>query len=104
MCTFDAPIARCETMHQMVLLDETRKECACEHGCPPGQICPLAADFARRSGLYEAHPEIGARSQPRVHATMPCTPCKCRENQSRRRSAENGFRNLKQVRRSVFRK
>ena len=70
MCTFDAPIARCETMHQMVLLDETRKECACEHGCPPGQICPLAADFARCSGLYEAHPEIGARGQPRVHATM----------------------------------
>lgn len=70
MCTFDAPIARCEAMHQMVLLDETRKECACEHGCPPGQICPLATSFARQSGLYEAHPEIGAHGQPRMHAAV----------------------------------
>lgn len=70
MCTFDAPIARCEAMNQMVLLDETRKECACEHGCPPGQICPLAANFAHLSGVYEAHPEIGARGQPRAYAAM----------------------------------
>lgn len=68
MCTFDAPIARCETMHQMVLLDETRKECAGEHGCPPGQACPLAGCFARHSGLYETHPEIKARGQLRAHA------------------------------------
>ncbi len=70
MCTFDAPIARCETMHQMVLLDETRKECACEHGCPPGQTCPLAGCFATRSGLYEAHPELGAHVLARARATM----------------------------------
>ena len=37
MCTFDAPIARCEAMNEMVLLDETRRECALEHGCPPGR-------------------------------------------------------------------
>jgi len=65
MCTFDAPIARCETMHQMVLLDETRRECACEHGCPPGQACPLAACFARQSGLYRNAP----RDPPRRPAT-----------------------------------
>jgi len=70
MCTFDAPIARCETMHQMVLLDETRKECACEHGCPPGQECPLAACFAHQSGLYEAHPEVGPHGQPRAGAAV----------------------------------
>ena len=70
MCTVDAPIARCEAMHQMVLLDETRKECAFEHGCPPGQVCPLAGCFARRSGLYEAHPEIGRHGEPRMHATL----------------------------------
>ncbi|SEG18580.1 hypothetical protein [Thauera chlorobenzoica] len=60
MSIFDAPIGRCEVVHEMVLLDETRRECACEHGCPPGQACPLAHCFARRSGLYEAHPEFKA--------------------------------------------
>ena len=60
MSVFDAPIGRCEVVHEMVLLDETRRECACEHGCPPGQACPLAHCFARRSGLYEAHPEFKA--------------------------------------------
>ena len=66
MCTFDAPIARCEAMNQMVLLDETRRECAFEHGCPPGQKCPLKGCVARQSGLYDAHPESGAHGQPRI--------------------------------------
>lgn len=70
MCTFDAPIARCEAMHQMVLLDGTRKECACEHGCPPGQICPLAGCFARHSGLYETHLQIKARAPVGAHAAV----------------------------------
>jgi len=42
---FDSPIARCEIIHEMVLIDETQTECACEHGCPPDRICPLARYF-----------------------------------------------------------
>jgi hypothetical protein len=44
-CTFDSPIARCELMHVMVLTDETQHECACEHGCSPGMVCPLTSCF-----------------------------------------------------------
>jgi hypothetical protein len=43
---FDSPIARCEIVEEMVLIDETQLECACEHGCPPDRICPLTRYFA----------------------------------------------------------
>jgi len=53
MCFIDSPIGRCEAVHEMVLLDETQKECALEHGCPPGRECPLEDCFARKSGVSE---------------------------------------------------
>lgn len=43
---FDSPIARCEIIEEMVLIDETQAECAREHDCPPDRICPLARYFA----------------------------------------------------------
>lgn len=43
---FDSPIARCEIVCEMVLIDETQAECAREHDCPPDRICPLARYFA----------------------------------------------------------
>lgn len=45
MSTFDSPIARCDAVHEMVLTDETQAECAREHACPPGRICPLCGYF-----------------------------------------------------------
>ncbi len=33
MVTFDSPIERCTVCGQFVLLDQTQKECAMEHGC-----------------------------------------------------------------------
>ena len=54
MCTFDSPIGRCEVVCEMVLLDETEQECAREHQCPKGQACPLAGQFAERSGVSSA--------------------------------------------------
>lgn len=51
MCFFDSPVGRCEAVREMVLLDETQAECACEHGCPPGRVCPLAGCFTAVSGL-----------------------------------------------------
>jgi hypothetical protein len=46
MSVFDSPIARCDAVHEMVLTDETQAECAREHACPPGRICPLCGYFA----------------------------------------------------------
>lgn len=45
MCTFDSPFERCPVCQQIVLLDSTQKECAHEHDCAPGQVCPLGAYF-----------------------------------------------------------
>ena len=53
MCTFDSPIARCEAVHEMVLMDETQAECACEHDCPADRKCPLSAYFTKMSGVVE---------------------------------------------------
>jgi hypothetical protein len=58
MSIIDSPIGRCEAVHEMVLLDETQQECACEHGCPAGFDCPLAGYFAEVSGLSEEDAEM----------------------------------------------
>jgi hypothetical protein len=42
---FDSPFTFCAKCGEMVLLDQTRRECAAEHRC--GDIgCPLAAMFS----------------------------------------------------------
>lgn len=46
MCTFDAPISRCEIVREMVITDQTQRECAFEHGCAPGTRCPLEGFFS----------------------------------------------------------
>lgn len=51
MSFIDSPIGRCEAVKEMVLLDETQRECAREHDCPPGRNCPLEGCFALVSGL-----------------------------------------------------
>lgn len=43
---FDSPVARCEVIREMVLIDETQAECAREHDCPADRECPLARYFA----------------------------------------------------------
>jgi hypothetical protein len=53
MSFFDAPLARCEAVRQMVLTDETQAECAREHDCPPGFKCPLCGYFTESSGISE---------------------------------------------------
>lgn len=57
MCFFDSPVAPCEKVHEMVLLDETQQECAHEHDCPPGRECPLAGRFTEVSGIDPEHAE-----------------------------------------------
>lgn len=42
---FDSPIDRCPVCGQMVLLDQTRRECAREHGCDEALPCPLEKYF-----------------------------------------------------------
>jgi len=55
MCFFDSPIGRCEVAREMVLLDQTQRECAREHGCPPGQACPFDSCFCEMSGVSAEH-------------------------------------------------
>ena len=43
---FDSPVAPCPVCGEMVLLDETQRECAREHGCHPDTPCPLQKCFA----------------------------------------------------------
>jgi len=38
---FDSPVAPCPVCREMVLLDQTRRECAREHHCPDLTACPL---------------------------------------------------------------
>lgn len=45
MSTFDSPIARCPAVREMVLTDQTQAQCAREHDCPPGTVCPLCGYF-----------------------------------------------------------
>jgi hypothetical protein len=53
MSIFDAPLARCEDFHTLVMTDETQAECAHEHDCPPGHKCPLVSYFTESSGISE---------------------------------------------------
>jgi len=45
MSVFDSPIARCEAAREMVLTDVTQAECAREHDCSAGRVCPLCGYF-----------------------------------------------------------
>ena len=53
MSFFDAPIARCEAVRELVLTDATQHECALDHDCPPGRECPLAGYFTDTSGVAD---------------------------------------------------
>lgn len=53
MSFIDTPISRCEAVREMVLTDQTQRQCALEHGCPPGRNCPLDGCFAEISGVTE---------------------------------------------------
>ena len=56
MCTFDAPISRCEAMRCMVITDQTQRQCAAEHECPKGMKCPLGSCFTGWTVRAAAHP------------------------------------------------
>lgn len=42
---FDSPMDYCTVCGEMVALDQTRAECAREHGCSPDTVCPLLDYF-----------------------------------------------------------
>lgn len=60
MSGFDVRFAPCEAVHEMVITDQTQRECSCEHECPPGRKCPLDGCFYEVSGVSEeeAPPEL----------------------------------------------
>jgi hypothetical protein len=43
---FDSPIECCPVCGEMVLLDQTKFECAREHNCKPDTECPLQKYFS----------------------------------------------------------
>lgn len=43
---FNSPLNYCPVCRQYVALDQSRRECAREHGCLPQQPCPLAHLFS----------------------------------------------------------
>lgn len=45
MSYLDSPIGRCEAERTMVLTDQTQRQCAEEHKCPAGRVCPLEGCF-----------------------------------------------------------
>ena len=57
MRTLYTPIARCEVEHQMVRIDQPQRQCALEHGCPEGRVCPVDFCFVN---VYEAYRRPGA--------------------------------------------
>lgn len=63
MCTFDAPISRCEAMRCMVITDQTQAQCAAEHDCPSGLRCPLVGCFTGVAPVRQARPR---RARPDV--------------------------------------
>jgi len=60
---FDSPFTYCAKCGEMVLLDQTRRECAAEHRC--GDIeCPLAAVF---SGIdFQPEPSTATTTKART--------------------------------------
>ncbi len=66
MSFFDSPIGRCDAVHEMVLLDETQQECAREHDCPAGRLCPLEGYFAET-----AETDVRSVRPPAESATAP---------------------------------
>jgi hypothetical protein len=46
------PIVRCEVKHTMVRTDQTQRECALEHRCPPSCACPVGAYFTEVGDAY----------------------------------------------------
>jgi hypothetical protein len=55
---FDVYFAPCEAVGEMVIIDQTKMECMCEHECPPGRVCPLEGCFSEVSGLFETAPPL----------------------------------------------
>ena len=42
---FDSPFEFCAICKEYVLLDQTQRQCAHEHACAPGALCPLGRYF-----------------------------------------------------------
>lgn len=85
MTFLDSPIGRCEAVREMVLLDETQKECAREHGCPEGRDCPLKGWFTEQSGVSDpaSLPVRRAAKRRRSPATVKAAPLKMRAKESK---------------------
>ncbi len=58
---FDSPFEFCSVCQGYVLLDQTQRECAGEHGCRDPSVCPLRRIF---TGLDFASARTGTERAP----------------------------------------
>lgn len=61
------PTARCELAHATVSTAQTQAECARQHNCPPGRLCPLGACFAN---IHAANRSLYAATEASGFAGM----------------------------------
>lgn len=63
---FDSPIEKCEVCAEMVLLDQTKAECAGEHHCNADTVCPLKKYFTGvdYKALVEEKKKQAAAAEP----------------------------------------
>ncbi|AYH42319.1 hypothetical protein [Azoarcus sp. DN11] len=83
MTFLDSPIGRCEAVREMVLLDETQAECACEHGCADDCDCPLKGWFTEQSGVSDPARLPARRAPRRRRSAAKPTPLKPRAQASK---------------------
>ena len=55
---FDSPFDFCPRCGEMVLLDQTKPECAREHQCRKDEVCPLQSVFSGFDFSTPQHKEI----------------------------------------------
>jgi hypothetical protein len=72
---FDSPIAYCPVAPGYVLLDQTRRECAREHGCR-GATCPLRRFFVKYCPVRDLHVALD-QTHPQCAREHNCADLRC---------------------------
>ena len=72
---FDSPFAYCPVTKAYVLLDQTRRECAREHGCH-GRKCPMQRFFVKYCPVRDVHVALD-QSQRQCAREHACTGLHC---------------------------
>ena len=61
MCPYDSPLAPCSEVQKYVATDQTQQDCARQHDCPAGRVCPLDDYFVKATGPAETGGNVERR-------------------------------------------